>query len=93
MQARDFSQIDSPLASPCMKPLPAADTPCQQQGFVNKKRRPKAALGYRAVSAAQAGAGQCTPCIFFFIQGVSSISTRPAPIGMAVKIRKKVDSE
>lgn len=37
--------------------------------------------------------GQWTPCISFFIQGLSSISSRPAPAGTMVKIRKKVDIE
>mmetsp|Transcript_53691 Transcript_53691/g.126356 ORF Transcript_53691/g.126356 Transcript_53691/m.126356 type:complete len:528 (-) Transcript_53691:1334-2917(-) len=39
------------------------------------------------------GRAQCTPCIHFFISGFNSISTMPAPIGMAVKIRKKTDIE
>lgn len=36
---------------------------------------------------------QCTPCIFFFIQPLSIISTKPAAMGIRVKIMKKVDIE
>lgn len=70
------------------QPGRVADIRCQQARTAYGKK--KATLGVAFVQAEQA---QCTPCIFFFIQGVSSISTRPAPMGMAVKIRKKTDIE
>lgn len=66
---------------------------CQWQPALDRRRAAPTKKPPEGGFFVAVAARQCTPCISFFITGVSSSMTTPAPAGMTVKIRKKVDIE
>ena len=75
----------NPSGKPDAGPAPPTPPAVRLEGFL--------VFGVMSVTPGEGVPSQCTPCILRFIQGANRISTKPAPIGMSVKIRKKKDME